>query len=412
MADFNQPTTASTYANFLTNLKDRDLDIAKQMDSSSVTVTNPVSGMKRWNPTNKYWEQYNGTTWVAMATKYAIDVETVDGCTVSDNSAASTTVLWTSDKINTFAGNYYTKTEIGNMKANYVLKNGENGALTLGTNDANSVTLETNNAARVTIGGAGNVTVNAPTSGVALSVAPFTGSDAITATGQVTGTTLKSTVAIGTAPLTVTSTTAVTNLNADMLDGNHASAFSVVAGSSSITTVGEVGTGTWKATAIGAAYGGTGQTGYTIGDLLYAPTATTVSKLSDVDTGNALISGGVGVAPSYGKIGLTTHISGTLPVGNGGTGTTTLTGLVKGNGTGAFTAAVAGTDYVTPTGSITGSSGSCTGNAVTATSASSATYAASAGTATTVTNVPAATSTTFGGLKASLSGTILTLSSN
>ena len=41
-------------------------------------------------------------------------------------------------------------------------------------------------------------------------------------------------------------------------------------------------------------------------------------------------------------------LSATLAVGSGGTGATTLTGLVKGNGTGAFTAAVAGTDYVAP----------------------------------------------------------------
>jgi hypothetical protein len=34
----------------------------------------------------------------------------------------------------------------------------------------------------------------------------------------------------------------------------------------------------------------------------------------------SLISGGVGVAPSYGKIGLTTHVSGILPVATGGTG--------------------------------------------------------------------------------------------
>lgn len=39
--------------------------------------------------------------------------------------------------------------------------------------------------------------------------------------GNVSGTTLTSTVAIGTAPLAVTSTTAVTNLNADMVDGFH-----------------------------------------------------------------------------------------------------------------------------------------------------------------------------------------------
>jgi hypothetical protein len=69
--------------------------------------------------------------------------------------------------------------------------------------------------------------------------------------------------------------------------------------------------------------GGTGQSSYTVGDLLYASGSTTLSKLADVAPGNALISGGVGVAPSWGKVGLTTHVSGTLPVGNGGTGTAT-----------------------------------------------------------------------------------------
>lgn len=72
-----------------------------------------------------------------------------------------------------------------------------------------------------------------------------------------------------------------------------------------------------------ATSGGTGQSSYAVGDLLYASTTTALSKLADVATGNALISGGVGVAPSWGKIGLTTHVSGTLPVANGGTGNTT-----------------------------------------------------------------------------------------
>lgn len=75
-----------------------------------------------------------------------------------------------------------------------------------------------------------------------------------------------------------------------------------------------------------AANGGTGQSSYTVGDIIYASTSAALSKLADVATGNALISGGVGVAPSYGKIGLTTHVSGTLPVANGGTGVTTSTG--------------------------------------------------------------------------------------
>ena len=77
----------------------------------------------------------------------------------------------------------------------------------------------------------------------------------------------------------------------------------------------------WKV--VPATAGGTGQTSYAVGDLLYADTTTTLAKLPDVATGNALISGGVGVAPSWGKIGLTTHVSGVLPVANGGTNAST-----------------------------------------------------------------------------------------
>lgn len=44
----------------------------------------------------------------------------------------------------------------------------------------------------------------------------------------------------------------------------------------------------------------------------------------------------------------------TIAVNKGGTGATTLTGLVKGNGTSAFTAAVAGTDYISPDSTIDG----------------------------------------------------------
>lgn len=73
-------------------------------------------------------------------------------------------------------------------------------------------------------------------------------------------------------------------------------------------------------TAVTAAQGGTGQTSYAIGDLLYASGASALSKLADIATGNALISGGVATAPAWGKIGLTTHVTGTLGATNGGTG--------------------------------------------------------------------------------------------
>jgi hypothetical protein len=72
--------------------------------------------------------------------------------------------------------------------------------------------------------------------------------------------------------------------------------------------------------------GGTGYGSYTTGDILYASSSTTLARLNDVATGNALISGGVGIAPSWGKIDVTTAITGVLPVVNGGTGVTTSTG--------------------------------------------------------------------------------------
>jgi hypothetical protein len=93
-----------------------------------------------------------------------------------------------------------------------------------------------------------------------------------------------------------------------------------------VTGVGTLTAGTWTATAIGAVYGGTGISSYAVGDILYADTTTSLAKLADIAVGNALISGGVASAPSYGKIGLSTHVSGTLPVANGGTGATTSTG--------------------------------------------------------------------------------------
>jgi hypothetical protein len=93
----------------------------------------------------------------------------------------------------------------------------------------------------------------------------------------------------------------------------------------------------WKV--VPATAGGTGQTSYAVGDLLYANTTTTLAKLADVATGNALISGGVSTAPSWGKIGLTTHVSGTLPTANGGTNLTSFTsgGVVYASSTSALT---------------------------------------------------------------------------
>jgi len=108
---------------------------------------------------------------------------------------------------------------------------------------------------------------------------------------------------------------------------------------------------------VAAANGGTGLSSYTAGDLIYAASSSTLATLADVATGSALISGGVGAAPSWGKVGLTTHVSGILSLANGGTGSNlsaSASGTIfKTNGTN-FVAAVAGTDYLNDASTIDG----------------------------------------------------------
>jgi hypothetical protein len=159
---------------------------------------------------------------------------------------------------------------------------------------------------------------------------------------------------------------------------------------SSLTSVGTIGTGTWQGTTIGVAYGGTGQTSYTDGQLLIGNTAGGLSKATltagtgvTITNGNGSITinstgttytagdgldeaagvfsvdlkanGGLVIESTELAVDLgASSITGTLAVGDGGTGVTTLTGLVKGNGTSAFSAAVDGTDYLSPNATIDG----------------------------------------------------------
>ena len=85
-----------------------------------------------------------------------------------------------------------------------------------------------------------------------------------------------------------------------------------------------------------------------------------------------------------------------VQVTSGGTGVTTLTGLVKGNGNVAFSAATAGTDYVSPSGTETLTNKTLTtanlwnSTAVTAANGTSNTMIAT--TQFVINNLPAATS--------------------
>ena len=82
-------------------------------------------------------------------------------------------------------------------------------------------------------------------------------------------------------PLTNTEVdTNFSNLNTDKLESTYSGAMNSLTGGTSIATVGTVTAGTWSATAIGATKGGTGQTTYAAGDILYASATNTLSKLA------------------------------------------------------------------------------------------------------------------------------------
>lgn len=166
-----------------------------------------------------------------------------------------------------------------------------------------------------------NTAVTPATYGTQSSVGTFT----VNAQGQITNAVdtaiaISSAAVSGLAASATTDTTNASNISSGTLGTSRLS------GSyTGVTGVGTLTAGTWQAATIAAIYGGTGLTSFTTGDLIYANSSTTLASLADVAVGNALISGGVGADPSWGKIGLATHVSGTLPVANGGTGNTTNT---------------------------------------------------------------------------------------
>ena len=115
-----------------------------------------------------------------------------------------------------------------------------------------------------------------------------TGDQTITLTGDVTGTGTGSfATAIG--ALKVTNAMLAGSIAASKLVGTD------------IATVGTITSGTWNGTVLGATYGGTAQTTWTTGDILYASGTNTLAKLGIGSAGQALtVSGGI---PSWGSSG-------------------------------------------------------------------------------------------------------------
>jgi hypothetical protein len=264
------------------------------------------------------------------------------------------------------------------------------GAVTNSQLQNSAVTI---NGSAISLGGSATITAvnpNALTIGTGLSGTSYNGSSAVTvalsnsgvaantygsasqvpvfavnAQGQLTSVTNTS-IAIaagavsGLAASATTDTTNATNITSGTLPTGRLS------GSyTGITAVGTLTAGTWNATPISVAYGGTGLTatptngqlpigngtGYTLATLTAGSNVVISNTAGGIQINATAAFGGTvtSVDVSGGTTGLTTSggpvttsgtitLAGTLVPANGGTGATTLTGYVFGNGTSTMTA--------------------------------------------------------------------------
>lgn len=77
MANWNNPTLTSTYTNFVTEVKDRDVEVALWFEGMS--PTNLPTNAKRLNTSTGRFEKWNGSAWVDAVATFTFPAVSVAG---------------------------------------------------------------------------------------------------------------------------------------------------------------------------------------------------------------------------------------------------------------------------------------------------------------------------------------------
>jgi hypothetical protein len=153
MANWSNPLLTSTYTNFVTEVKDRDTDLALQFDGT--TSSNIPTNAIRWNSSVNRWQKWNGSSWGELTSTYALT-----GLSTTGNATIS----------GTLGSGAITST--GSVTGTALIPSGSsaptNGLYLAGSN---IIGLATNSAGRVFIDAAGEVGIGTATPGTCLDVA-------------------------------------------------------------------------------------------------------------------------------------------------------------------------------------------------------------------------------------------------
>jgi microcystin-dependent protein len=77
MADWSLPALTSVYTNTLTEIKNRDIDLALQFDGT--TSTSIPTGTIRWTSSANTWQRWTGSAWGALSSVFAFPAITTTG---------------------------------------------------------------------------------------------------------------------------------------------------------------------------------------------------------------------------------------------------------------------------------------------------------------------------------------------